>query len=175
MSLLSSRTSLSWIDVNFLKQNLCILSCSGDFQFSTYFIIALNDSRCMSTPGASLSPCNSFFRVIYPIDLSVMSFLFSYLTPELFGFLYTQLLICSPFAIYKLKFSFVILESPVLFVLLDPVSVSLFRQYLLINLFKLYCKSYLLLCFDFFIPPYPCAFFLPKHFHLLSQFLYLSF
>ena len=77
---------------------------------------------------------------------------------------FIRLLVWSPsFSLNLLfEFSLVILETPVLIVLLDPVSVSFkspfFRQYLSIYLFMLYCQTCLLFCFGLFISKYPCVF-----------------
>ena len=63
-----------------------------------------------------------FFHLIYPFGLPFVFFLFSYFTPKLFCFLCIWFLVCSR-AFLLVVFSFVILECPVLFELLDPVSV----------------------------------------------------
>ena len=106
----------------------------------------------MSTSGPSSGPCNSFFRVIY---FSIILFLFPYFTAKLFciHLLICPLVFCADLLV---KFSFVILEHSVLFVLLEPVSFNspFFRQYLLIYLFHLYFQTCLLFCFGLFIPTY---------------------
>ena len=95
------------------------------------------------------------FHVIYLFGLSVKLFLFPYFTQKLFCFLCIRLLVC-PCAFYSillLQFSFVILESLVLIVLIDTVSVSFkspfCRPYLLIYVFKLYCQICSLFCLIF--------------------------
>ena len=99
-----------------------------------------------------------FFHVIYPFSLFVP---FAHFTSKVFRFLCIRLLCpCAFFSYLLVEFSFVTLESPVLTVMLVPVSIS----------FKY--------SFFWFIPSncivrFVCCF-LPKHF-CLSQFLYLSF
>ena len=60
------------------------------------------------------------FYVIYLFGPSIMFFLFLYLTSTLFGFLFILLLICPCvlFTVLLVEFSFLILESTFLFVLL---------------------------------------------------------
>ena len=67
-----------------------------------------------------------FFYVIYPFSLSIIFFLFSYIVPELFCFLFILMLICryAFTASLLIKFSFVILEGPVLILLLNFVWAS---------------------------------------------------
>ena len=108
-----------------------------------------------------------FFDVICLFGLSVMLFLFSYFTPTfIFCFLCNGCLLClRAFSIYFLvQFSFVLLECPILFAVLNSISLSFkspfFRQYLLIYLFKLHCQTRQVFCFVFFIPIYMWVFFL---------------
>ena len=89
---LSSEVSLLWMDVNFLNKSPHIPSQPGGFQFSTFLRIALNNSRCMSMSGTSLSLCNSFFMLF--IHLAFLFFLFPYFTPILFCFLCNKLTVC---------------------------------------------------------------------------------
>ena len=68
--LFSWRTSLLWMDVNFLYPNPCMPSWPGVFQFGTFLSVALGESKCMSNLGPSSSPCNSFFTFfIYSVFL----------------------------------------------------------------------------------------------------------
>ena len=88
------------------------------------------------------------------------AFLFSfflYFIPKLFRFFCIQLLVClREFSTYILGdfFFFVIMEFPVLFVLLEPVWVSLkfpFLQHLLLYHSMLRCQVCLLVCFIFLL------------------------
>ena len=113
-------------------------------------------------------------KILFPCYLSIRPSCYFYshvLLQNCFFFFGIRLLVC-PCAIFTnllVAFSFVILESPVLSTLLEPVSVSFkspFFRHLLIHFFKLNCQICLLFCFGLFIPTYSCA--------LLSQFLCLS-
>ena len=107
---------------------------------------------------SSSSTCN-FFHVIHPFGLSIMFSLFPYFTPKLFCFLCIQLLVCfRAFSIYLMvEFSFVILEYPVLFVLLEPSQIGFWVSPLspisLICLFKLNFQTSSVL-FRYFHPYY---------------------
>ena len=93
----------------------------------------------------------------YPFSLFVMFFQLLYLTRESFFFRCIWLLVCAhAFSSYLwVEFSFFILECFVLFVLLDPVSVSFKSPF-----FWLYYQTFLLFWFGLFIPTYPRMFFL---------------
>ena len=124
------------------------------------------------------------FHIIHSIGLFVMFFLFPYFNPKLFCFIYV-LVYLHEFSTYLVvEFSFVILEFPVLFVLLDSVLVSFkssfYHEYLLIYLFKFYRQIFLLFSFDIFIPyilkcfSFLCVFaccrsFSPRHSSLISH------
>ena len=111
----------------------------------------------MSTQGL-LQILVILFHVIYPYRFSLIFFLFSYFTPKLFLLHLYQVLGLSLCILHFLIdwLVFVSLESLVLIVLLDPVTVSfkcVFRgQYLLIDLFKLHCQTCLLFCSGLFFP-----------------------
>ena len=88
-----------------------------------------------------INSSNSFFHVIYPFSNSVIIFSSPYFTLKLFYFFCIRLLLClSALTIDLIKFSFVILEYPILFVLFDPIPVpfesSFFHQYLLTYFFQ---------------------------------------
>ena len=115
--LLSYRANLSWIQFGLV--------------FSVYFF------KCYPSPSSS--SCNILY-VIYPFCISVMFFLFLYLTPNRIILLICSCLFSTDMLV---EFSFVILEGPILFVLFDPFSGSFehsfFHQYLLIYFFLLCC------------------------------------
>ena len=75
---------------------------------------------------SALVPCSrpgkSLFHVIYAFSLSVILFMLPYCTSKLFCFLRNRRLIypCRFSANKSVEFSFVILEGPVLFALLNP-------------------------------------------------------
>ena len=60
-----SSASLSRMEVNFLKQNLCIPSCPGVFQFDIFFSVSFSSSMCISASGPSSCPSSS----LYPFSL----------------------------------------------------------------------------------------------------------
>ena len=81
---------------------------------------------------------------------------------------------------FPVDLSFIIFESPVLFVLLDSIPLTFvstfFRQYLLIYFFRLYCYFHQCLSFcNIFILFGSSAFYLTYQLHFLSQLLYFSF
>ena len=156
------------------------------FQFLTFLSVTLSDAGYISISNLSLNFCISFF-ILFIHSTFLLCYFSSYrkFTPNLFCLFCIWLLVCSrSISTYLAEFSFVILERPFLFELLDPVSVSFispfFREYLWINLFILYLQTCLQFCF-FSVTNF-------KHFHLsiflcfpfsfafslLSQFLYLS-
>ena len=120
---------------------------------------------------AFFEPLKFFFHVIYPFGLSIMFYLFPCFTLEVFCFVCVCLLVyLLAFSTNLLaEFSLVTSECPVVFLLLDPVSVSFespfFRQYLMIYLLKFYFQTWLLLFF--IIPTYLCGIFPPFHFYVL--------
>ena len=121
-----------------------MLSWSVVFQFNIFLSDALRNSRNMFTSGPTSSPCNSFFRDIYPFGISVTFFQFPYFTSKCFRFLWIKS--------WRISFCFCyFLESPFLFILLDTVSASFksrfSRQYLFIYLFQLHYHTCLLFCF----------------------------
>ena len=109
--LLSSRASLSWMDVNFLNQNPCMPSWPGVFQFSTFLLVALSDSRCLSTSVLSF-----FFHVFLSFQL------FCYVLPVPISYSKIILLPLHPVVGRSLCIS--ILAYPVLFLLFKLILVS---------------------------------------------------
>ena len=117
-------------------------------------------------PGLSLDPCNYFLFYSSNRPFGYIFFV-PIFTQKLFCFLYIWSLVCPrAFSSYLLvTFSFVILECPVLFLWLDPVSISFkslfFHQYPLIYLFKLYSQACQLFSIGLYIPTCTSVFFLP--------------
>ena len=165
-----SRASLSWTEENFLNQNPCIPSCPGVFQFDIFFSVCLRNSIFISAlePSSSLSSSH----IINPFSLYVMLFRLPYFRPKSFGFTGVWLLVwfCVMTSQLLIKFSFVVLECPVLFVLFYPLWISLqssfFRKNLLVYLLKLYC--YFFSCLLFHSLPTYYRIFLFYHFGLFS-------
>ena len=111
------------------------------------------------------------FNIIHPFDLSVKVFLFPYLAPELFYFLCIRLLIypCVFSPDLLAEFSFIILEGPILFVLLEPASVF-FNPSSFTNIFTFISSSFsvsLDSCCLFSVFLFQCAF---VYFSFLSTF-----
>ena len=123
------------------------------------------------------------FNVICLFGLSVIFFLFPYLSQNCFASFASRSRLVYPRAFYinlLVEFSVIFWECPVLFVLLQPASVyfvpPFFHLYLLIYFSQLYYQTYFMLsCFGRFITRYPSAFFLSLQFCVLPQFLYLCF
>ena len=118
-----------------------MLSWPDIFQFGIFLSVALSGSRYMYTSELSLITSFSCY-------LSIQSFwLFFWFPYFTLLFLFIRLLVfpCVFSADLLVKFSFVNLKRPVLFVLLDPVLVSFecpfFRQDLWIYFFQLYSKT----------------------------------
>ena len=112
--------------MNFWIQNPCMPLWLGVYQFATFFSCALSDYSCIITLGLPSSPCNSFFiRFIHLIFL-LCSSRSHVLHQNSFVSLCIRFLVCPrAFSSYSLvEFSFAILESPVLIVLHDPVSLA---------------------------------------------------
>ena len=72
---------MSWMEVNFKKQNPCIPSWPGVFWFGMFSSIALTDSRCMST-SVSLLQSFCFLRGFH-ISVSWWSFARVWVTASL--------------------------------------------------------------------------------------------
>ena len=144
----------------FFKTKIYICHHSLVFSCSIFLSIALRESRCMSISKPSLSPCNSFFYVIYQFALSVMSFLFPDFTPKLFCFLCIQLLVCFSCILLQLHY----FGRSYFVCVVWPCS-SIFRVFLLsLILFYLFCQDLLSdLSTVFFSSFYPniwlCVFF----------------
>ncbi len=138
-----------------------------------FFSIALCNSRCTSDSVFSLSLLNYFSSYLSIRPFCYVLSLFPHFTPKLFCFLCIRLLVCTRSFPTNLlvEFSFVILECPDLFLLLDLVSVSFkslfFRQYLLIYSFKLHHQTCQRFCFVFY-PNISLRFFPTLHLRLLS-------
>ena len=109
-----SVASLSWVKVNFLNRNICMPSWSRVFQFCSFVSVALSESRCTSTFGSSSSIQNSFFCVVFPFNFFVP---FPYFAQKSLCLPNILLLVClHPFSFeFRVFFSFVALECPVLF------------------------------------------------------------
>ena len=124
------------------------------------------NSGILSSQGLSSNACSYFSCYLSHWSFSyILSVLIFY--SKIVLFLCIRLLV-NPHAFptyWLVNFSFIILECPVLFVLLVPVSVSfkplIFLQYILINRSKMYCPTCLLFGFGLFIPTSPSAFFFP--------------
>ena len=112
-------------------------SWPGIFQFAIFLSVTLCKSGCIFTSRISTSSLNSFFHIDNPFYISIMVFLFPYFILKLFGFFWICLLVCPCTLATNLlvEFSFVILECPIMFVLLDPIPISFvspfFCQYFL--------------------------------------------
>ena len=116
---------------------------------------------------------NTFLRIIYPLGLSVMLFIFPYFTLYLFCFLCIRLLVCLHSFSYKsVELSFVIVESPVLFALLDSVSVSFKSPTFTIVFWSVRFVWVFLLIFS--SQHITVFFFLSKRLRLLSHLFYLA-
>ena len=104
--------------------------------------------------GAFLKLLKFLFHVIYSLCISVILFLFPYLTPKLISLFLHPIVCLHAFDIeFFAEFYSFILEGPVSFVLFNSILVSFeshfFRPYLLIYLFYLYCHACLLFCLSF--------------------------
>ena len=154
-----------------------IIKCKAKLELSLQS--SLDNKKHAWVGVSSLSPHKSSFKLLFILSVFLLCSFCSHIFPLKFLFLLHLVVNFSLCTLYQNGRIFFILEGSVLFELLDPVLVSFkspfLWQYLLIYLFKLYGQTSLLFYFGPFIPIYPHVFFLPKHFHLLSQFLYLSF
>ena len=113
--LLSSRARM---EINFFNQN-SYMPYGQAFSHLVFSWVLLWVIPDVFPPKGLLQVLVILFHVIYSFSLSVMFFPFPYFTPKLFCFLWFWLLVCAcAFSIYS-EFSFVVLERPVLFVLLD--------------------------------------------------------
>ena len=123
-----------------------------------FFRVSLSNSRCIPTPGPSLIPCNYFSMLFIHLAFLFCSFSLHNLLQIVLLF---WLMVCPrAFSINSLvELSFVILDGPVLFVLLDLIQIP-FKSHLIYH-FKLNYHLCSLFCFDSFIPTYPLVFFLP--------------
>ena len=81
-----SSASLSWMEMNFLNQNPCILSWSNIFQFDIYFSVIWRKSMCIATFGPSSNPSNSFFISLIHWNL-LLCFLSCYILVQIVRFL----------------------------------------------------------------------------------------
>ena len=152
------RVSMSWMEVNFFKNQNHVYHYSLAFSNSVLFV-------CCSM-RVSLSAFFETFKFFLMLSIHSAFQLYSFsshiLLQNCFFFLSVYLLVCPrSFSTYmSVKFAFVILECPVLFALLDPFSVSFkpsfIRQYFFfIYLMKLYGPTCLLFRFGCFILIYP--------------------
>ena len=118
--------SFTWIEENLLNQNPCMASRLDVFLFGNLLSVALSESRSIFTSRPSLSPCNSFSVLSIHLAFLLCYFRFHILLQNYFDFFESG---CFYFLIYfpiylSVKFSFDILESPVLIVLFDSVAIS---------------------------------------------------
>ena len=77
-----SSASLSWMEVNFLNQNLCIPSLPGVFQFDIFFGVFLSSSMCISPFGPSSSPSSSLVISFIQSAFSLFFFLLAIFSSE---------------------------------------------------------------------------------------------
>ena len=165
-----SISSLLWMMANFLKQNPCISTCPGVFQFYFIFLILFRVNLYVFFLLVLLRVlliCN----VAYPFGFLLMFSWFPYFTPKLFSFLCISLLGClrTVWPYLLIEFSFIVLECPVLSVLFPPLSIS-FLIFLLTPVLSRLFSQIVLLFFLFyrflFLQTYFSIFF--YHFCLFS-------
>ena len=106
--------SLSWMEVNFLNQNPCMLSWLGGFQLDIFY--CCSEWIYLYFRFRSVWECLPLFcYVAYQFSFLVVFSWLPYFTPKLFSFLCTLFLVClraiSPYLF--VEFSFVVLECPV--------------------------------------------------------------
>ena len=153
---------LSWMMVNFLNHNPCMLSWPGVFQFGIFLSVALSESRYIFAFGPSSIPCYSFqcclsFRLFYndfyvPIFCSKIVLLPSRsvvgISSHLFPLLAGRIFFCC----FGMFYFVCIVWS------YRDIFLVFLRQYLLIHLFV--CSN--------------CATLLFSTQHILAFFFYLS-
>ena len=135
--------------------------------FGTFLSFDLNEFMCISAFELSLSPCNSFFILLIRSVFLLCSFCSNILLQKRFFFCICLFICLHAFSIeLYVEFSFLILESLILFVLLGSVPLSFesffFHQYFFLVYFsQLYCQySQLSSFFGLFISLCSCVFFL---------------
>ena len=171
----------------FFNQNPSISSSSAVLKF-VFFRVSLEDSWLCS-PRCLFRVLQILFFMLFIYSAFPLFFLFPYFTPKWFSLFSMQLFICFCAMSINLlvDFSFVILEIPLLFVLLDPIRhlLSLLSIYYCFStcIFRLIYRSYfgiffiLLGSFAFYLPLQCCHFifcFIFLHFEVACLFDVLS-
>ena len=113
-----SSGSLSWMDVNFLKQKPCIQSWPSVLHPVWYFLLSFWVNRCVFPVSGLLRALLILFSYYLSIQPFRYVFWLPYSSPKEFGFFCTWLLVWLR-VIYSqllIECSFVALECPVLYI-----------------------------------------------------------
>ena len=143
------------MEMNFLKQNPCISSCSGVFQFDIFFsVFFFSCSMCISALGPSPSPSSSLVISFIHSAFS-LCFLIAIFSSKIVRFLWrlvVGMFFCHALPVFDRIFFLSFGMSCFVCIVLSFVKISLISLLspeFLVYFFKLYCYFFLVLSSSF--------------------------